>query len=209
MIKSHSTIKKGFTLLEALVAISILMVAVAAPITIAQKGISSAVYTKEQMIASYLAQDAIEYIKNIRDEATMNDTVTNDWYSLLGDSDSMPGDTNIRLGVCLVATSSPQLGQELGCEIDTVSRSFAGPSNIQGVSAGSGPTFMKKDKTNKFYGYDTSGNYDVTEFKRVIKILKTDVPVLGAKDYEALVNVTVSWGTAEDKISVNTLIYNY
>jgi len=67
---------RGFTLLEALVAISVLMVAIAAPITIAQKGLSSAVYTKSQMIASYLAQDAIEYVKNKRDENVMNER---DW----------------------------------------------------------------------------------------------------------------------------------
>ncbi len=70
MIKFNYT--KGFTLLEALVAISILMVAVVAPITIAQKGLSSATYSKNQMIASYLAQDAIEYIINKRDEKTVN-----------------------------------------------------------------------------------------------------------------------------------------
>jgi len=58
--------------MEALVAISIIMVAVTSPITIAQKGLSSAVYSKDQMIASYLAQDAIEYIKNIRDENVLN-----------------------------------------------------------------------------------------------------------------------------------------
>lgn len=67
----------GFTLIEALVAISILMVAVAAPITIAQKGLSSAVYSKDQMIAAYLAQDAIEYIKNKRDEHAIQNA--NEW----------------------------------------------------------------------------------------------------------------------------------
>ena len=66
---------KGFTLLEALVAISILMVAVVAPITIAQKGLSSASYSKNQMIASYLAQDAIEYIKNKRDINIINNGI--------------------------------------------------------------------------------------------------------------------------------------
>jgi type II secretory pathway pseudopilin PulG len=76
MIKNKSQKNKGFTLLEALVAVSILMVAVVAPITIAQKGLSSAIYTKNQMIASYLAQDAIEYVKNMRDENILNDA---DW----------------------------------------------------------------------------------------------------------------------------------
>ncbi|MBM2817476.1 MAG: seg [Parcubacteria group bacterium] len=55
----------GFTLIETLVAISILMVAVASPLTIAQKGLASAIYAKDQIIASYLAQDAIETIINV------------------------------------------------------------------------------------------------------------------------------------------------
>jgi type II secretory pathway pseudopilin PulG len=88
----------GFTLLEALVAISILMVAVVAPITIAQKGLSSAVYTKNQMIASYLAQDAIEYVKNKRDENILNK------YEWLED-----------LGNCL---------NNLSCQIDTITGSI-------------------------------------------------------------------------------------
>ena len=58
---------QGFTLIETLVAISILMVAVASPLTISQKGLASAIYAKDQIIASYLAQDAIEYLRNVSD----------------------------------------------------------------------------------------------------------------------------------------------
>ncbi len=76
----NQKLQKGFTLLEALVAVSILMVAVAAPITIAQKGLSSAVYSKDQMIASYLAQDAIEFVKNKRDEFSIRNSF--DWGNL-------------------------------------------------------------------------------------------------------------------------------
>jgi type II secretory pathway pseudopilin PulG len=105
--------KKGFTLLEALVATSILMVAVAAPITIAQKGLSFAVYSKNQMIASYLAQDAIEYIKNKRDEIS------------IGNKDNYLGWDSLKIfdlndGSCLADSS---------CDIDTISgaiRSFSG-----------------------------------------------------------------------------------
>ena len=96
--------KKGFTLLEALVAVSILMVAVSAPITIAQKGLSSAVYSKDQMIASYLVQDAIEYIKNKRDEVSINDASFN-WTKLWDSSES------INLAPCVDSG---------GCQIDTI-----------------------------------------------------------------------------------------
>jgi type II secretory pathway pseudopilin PulG len=90
---------KGFTLLEALVAISILMVAVVAPITIAQKGLSSASYSKNQMIAAYLAQDAIEFIKNKRDVNVINNKA--DWLDGLGvclSGRSCKIDTNKGLG---------------------------------------------------------------------------------------------------------------
>jgi len=86
--------KKGFTLLEALVAVSILMVAVMAPITIAQKGLSSAIYSKNQMIASYLAQDALEYVKNIRDENARTAGAGANWLDGLEDCMS-PGSCNI------------------------------------------------------------------------------------------------------------------
>lgn len=62
----------GFTLIETLVAISILMIAVASPLTIAQKGLASAIYAKDQIIASYLAQDAIEYIINASGQNVAN-----------------------------------------------------------------------------------------------------------------------------------------
>jgi type II secretory pathway pseudopilin PulG len=82
MRKMSEKKNKGFTLVEALVAISILMVAIVSPMTIAQRGLSSAIFSKEQMVASYLAQDAIEYIKNQRDVVALglaSDDTTTPW----------------------------------------------------------------------------------------------------------------------------------
>lgn len=59
--------QNGFTLIETLVAIAIIMLAVAGPLVIAQKGISSAVYARDQITAAYLAQDAMEYVRFVRD----------------------------------------------------------------------------------------------------------------------------------------------
>lgn len=117
----------GFTLLEALVAISILMVAVAAPITIAQKGLSSAIYTKDQMTASYLAQDALEYIKNKRDEVSINNGY--DWTNLMGDPNWQK---------CIGANN---------CQIDTLTDT---------ISTYSAVTSLSKD-VNGFYGYKGGG----------------------------------------------------
>ena len=57
-----SKANSAFTLVEALVAISILMIAIASPMTLAQKGLSTATQSKDQMIAAFLAQgmDALD-----------------------------------------------------------------------------------------------------------------------------------------------------
>jgi len=69
---------RGFSLIETLVAITILLVAVGGPLTIAHRALSDANIAKNQTIAIFLAQDAIEYIKNIRDENNINE---NAWLS--------------------------------------------------------------------------------------------------------------------------------
>ena len=70
----------GFTLVETLVAIAILMIAIAGPLTVAEKGLSASIYARDQLMASYLAQDAMESIKNIVDS---NELAGNPWLSSL------------------------------------------------------------------------------------------------------------------------------
>lgn len=55
---------KGFTIIETLVAIAVLMIGVAGPLAVASKGLSSALNARDQMIASFLAQESMEVIKN-------------------------------------------------------------------------------------------------------------------------------------------------
>lgn len=58
---------RGFTLIETLVAVLLLTSAIAGPITIASKGLSAALIARDQMVAFYLAQDAVEYVRYVRD----------------------------------------------------------------------------------------------------------------------------------------------
>lgn len=62
---------RGFTLIETLVAVSVLLIAVASPLVISQRGVASAGYAKEQLVAAYLAQDALEGVRAKRDENGM------------------------------------------------------------------------------------------------------------------------------------------
>lgn len=70
--------EKGFTIIETLVAITVLMIAIAGPLVVASKGLFGADIAKDQMVASYLAQESMEAVKNLRDNNIYNG---NDWLS--------------------------------------------------------------------------------------------------------------------------------
>lgn len=160
-------------------AISILMVAVAAPITIAQKGLSSAVFSKDQMIASYLAQDAIEFIKNRRDVSTINNE-NFDWESFLTDFDD-----------CL--TTSPSGS----CRIDTITVD----GNIEPHSASIN---LNRDNDNGFYQYSSG---DPTKFNREIEMTKNIIE--GRVDEVLVTVTVSWGETDDKKLEVKALIYNY
>lgn len=85
MSKRNKT--NGFTLIETLVAITVLLLVVIGPITVAQKGIRSAYYANEQVTAVFLAQEAIEAIRELRDanalEVYVGSGDTWSWYGTL------------------------------------------------------------------------------------------------------------------------------
>ena len=59
--------KQGFSLVEALVAISIFTLAVVTIMVTLSRGISNTNYSKQKMTAEYLAAEGVEYIRNLRD----------------------------------------------------------------------------------------------------------------------------------------------
>lgn len=59
---------RGFTLVEALVAVTILVVGVLGPLEVASRGIGDGVFAANQIAANYLAQEAMELVVNKRYE---------------------------------------------------------------------------------------------------------------------------------------------
>ncbi len=180
-------IEKGFTLIETLVAITVLMLSVTGPLVISQKGLSAAGYAKDQITAYYLAQDAMEYVRNVRDTNILTGITSGsgkDWLSVVSG----------RLSPCNVAS----------CKIDT--RPSGG--DVSGCS-GSACLLTKNDTGNSVvqYGHDT-GTY--TPFGRTVKIERPDgsVTPLGLGDIEAKVIVIVSWPTLSGQTKNITLVEN-
>lgn len=219
--------KNGFTLVEALVAISILMIAIASPMTLAQKGLSTATQSKDQMIAAFLAQDAIEAVKNIRDQIALRGT-DSDWLD------------NTVLNRCLCKPLSlsdtcdfnSTVPFPRSCKVDTTATIWNNSSiENAGISAPALSSLYSIDlnqrKTFLKYYYESIappfmfplcssfsgvGNCrEDTKFRRLINIIKTSEVVSGGDANEAVINVRVKWTNAqgEQVLDVKDFIYNY
>ena len=79
MIKFIKQKNKAFTLVEMMVAVSIFTVSILGMISILASGLSNTSYAKQKMVATYLAQEGIEYMRNMRDTYVLYQPSTSGW----------------------------------------------------------------------------------------------------------------------------------
>jgi prepilin-type N-terminal cleavage/methylation domain-containing protein len=189
--------EKGFTLVETLIAISILMIAIASPINLAQKALSSAVLSRDQMTASFLAQDGLEAVKNLRDQIAISDNGNTNWLSLF----------NKCICTSALQCNLNNLPGAIYCNIDTTLSNLGDSSSIIGSADNNSSINPLKIEINNnvFTKYDLLGSGSASKFSRYINIMPT-----GNAD-EAVVQVRVSWpsGAGVQKIDIKDFIYNY
>ncbi len=114
MIKIHSQ-NKGFTLIETLVAIFILTLAIAGGFSTISSGLKSAYLAKNQVTAFYLAQDAFEYLRNIRDTYKLED-INNGTFSAWSDFQALIDDCTKGKPCIVDTTNSSGFGSDItGC----------------------------------------------------------------------------------------------
>lgn len=134
----------GFTLVESLVAITVLLTAVTGPLTIAAQGIGLANFARQQITAIFLAQEAIEYVRNVRD----GNILTNDdpalW--LEGLSECMSGTP------CIIDVTQPSV------------KSCSGGVCVP----------IRFHEESGHYGYSETSGWEETPFTREITITETE-----------------------------------
>lgn len=64
---NHYTPSRGFTLVETLIAITVIMLAIAGPLFAVNQAMNVSRSARDQLVASFLAQEAVEYARFIRD----------------------------------------------------------------------------------------------------------------------------------------------
>lgn len=178
----------GFTLIEALVAISILTIAVTGPLSLASKGLAYSSYAKDEITAFYLANEAIDVIRNIRDT---NIKSGKGWLNV-------PGTSSIDIQV------TDKCGGSNGCYFDV----WKSPPDLRNAfSTGAEQTTLKTCNSQGLirFGYNFDWPYsigstecestrlDQTDFSRKIYIVP--VAYSGPEITEIRATVIVSWMT--------------
>lgn len=165
-MKHYKTHKQGFTFIETLIAITVLLVAVVAPMSLAQDGVRAAKLAQDQIVAFYLAQEGVEVVRNMRDE------------NRLAGATQLAGP----LSSCIV---DPDNSLDVGCTIDATQIS-GGTFDVDACPSGGCPPIRKDDER---YTYRSGGSYIDTKYTREIRVWYTESP--DTKD--ATVEVIVTW----------------
>ncbi len=180
----QSNTSSAFTLVETLVAVAILALVLAAYLSLAQEGVSLVTNAKQRTTAFYLANDAMEYIKNIRATDLSNRkeilAAGSDFYSILF--------TN---GKC----NGPN-----GCALDTAN----GTAQECVPAGGQVCQPLRFDDAASLYTYDPAA--PPSAFTRVVRI----TPSSGLSD-EVAVSVEVSWEekTGKKTYTITRLFYDF
>lgn len=178
--------KTGFTLIETLLAILVLTVSIAGPLTIASRGLNAALIAKNKTVAFYLAQDAIEFVRYQRDTNRLN---------------NLPWLTG--LDSCVSATGGT------ACKILSISDTVAG-------CAGICPVMTFDSSTNVFSYAPTGGTVTPSIFTRSVYIkapvCNGDGTICNPSDVEAQVKSVITWkdvGNIQHTVTVQENLLNW
>ncbi len=193
----------GFTLVETLVAITLLLLVIVGPMTIASKGMRNAYFAGDQTTATFLAQEAIEHIQSLRDNNALENV---DEYQTLGNNDDdnvwewhTPGPAGVNWGSCRSSS---------GCDVN-----FGGDYKICGSEPCRLSRYTGSASVDRIYDYTPTGvDWISSPYTRVIQVGDVIGTDLNGDPIAVPVTVTVSWqsslfGTPRTVV-LQTYLYN-
>jgi len=178
----------GFTLVETLVAVAIFSVALVALLTSLGRGIADISYAKNKTTAEYLAQEGIEYIRNMRDTYVL--------YSATAQTGWNTFNTNITKAGVLCQNAD-------GCYFGDLN--FTSSSAITNIPMAFCPSgvcpALRYDTNSGKYNYSSGLN---SIFSRKIKITQTNTN-------ELKILSTVSWtqGSGSKSTTLSESLFNW
>lgn len=191
----HNTQIKGFTLVETLVAIAIIMVAITGPFVVTENSINATTVAHDKSIATFLAQEGIEYIHAIRDKVYISECLSgsgtncdNDkWWSIFTTNSSGFGSNVLKCD-----TTS--------CSLDITESKYTSTS----LASSALTTCKSKSSCGKLYltpsyAYTTSSSAvnTPTIFSRKITVTKINNNLIK-------ISVTIVWREQSSNYSITT-----
>ncbi len=189
---------KGYSLIEVLVAIAILMMSIVGPLTIAAKSIQTAQYARQQTTAFFLAQEAISALEAVHHRRTLmvlGGTGSDSWFDFKSGVGSA-------LQTCFASA---------GCDI--VRTTTSALNAIRACNAGASPnpcTLRLADPatyTTDAILYSHLAGGAITPYTRTVTL----TPM--ANTDEVLVTVVVAWptkllGGSTQNVTLRTSFFN-
>lgn len=179
----------GFTLVETLVALSIFSVSILGLMVVLSQGIADTTVAKKKNTASYLAQEGVEYIRNLRDTYVLYDSVSssNGWTAF----------NNILLPTC----SLPN-----GCYFDDKNVNYSNPTkpikNLIFTSCSTACPQLLYTALSGKYDYALGGVN--SGFIRTIKISSINV-----NEIKVYSNVSWTQGSGNYSITFSENLFNW
>lgn len=179
--------KSGFTLIETIAAIFIITVGVFGVSNLIQQVISFTAVSSSRLTATYLAQEGIEIVRNIRD--------TN-WLQSRDPAKNSPWNDGLADGIWEADYTTQTFDENFPVPTDFEKCNTLDHYNCQPY----GGNFLKID--NGFYKYSSGGT--PAPFKRKITVTNTGLDILE-------VSVSVSWEERgrNHEVSAKENIYNW
>ncbi len=179
---------RGFTLIETLVAVMILASSIVGPLSIASRSLNNALVAKDQITAFFVAQDAVEYVRYVRDT---NRLLGADW--LLG-----TGGT----GAGIDLSTSCSTAQ--GCYLDTTAAVVGAGDVPTACDPTNGCPLLNYDLANSRFTYASVAS----TITRSLFTRKITLTAITATEQQLV--VTVSWkdvGGTTRSVTVNENIF--
>lgn len=146
----HVRLKKGYSLVEVLVAITVLLIALVGPLTIAHSGLKRAVHSKDNTMAVFLAQEGIEAVVKLREDdaldASSYDNLSAVWGNMTALASLCPVGSGHSCGVLIADDGSVTTGSFYRCSGNCVMKKYSSARVPlkQGASGGTDTVYTRE-----------------------------------------------------------------